>query len=179
MNEQTILYMAVTDVDQLIRQLPITSSVLQIVCNQLSQEQKKQPINCYALLYWYYCFTRLRDFYLQRAEQQPPGPEDYYQSSVGLSGIMNCSCCFATKYPTSTGFDSRCCFSPIVQRIPFPNYCHSSQSALQIHLETESPLCVLLRTRVVTFRLCRWFLRPCILLLLCRTLLSIRERLLP
>ena len=107
MNDQTILYMTVTDVSQLTRQLPITSSVLQIVYNQLSQEQKRQPINFYGLLYWYYCFTRLRDYYRQQVAHQNSDPEDYYQFSVDSVVIMNRSSFFVIKYPIAIGSGSK------------------------------------------------------------------------
>lgn len=155
MNDQTIFYMAITDIDQLIRQLPITSSVVQIVYNQLSQEQKKQPANCYALLYWYYCFTRLRDYYRQRAAQQQPDPEDFFQFSVDFSIIMNRSLLFAIKYRMSTGFGSKSNFIHIILPMPLFNCHHSSPLTLQIQSETQFPRYTLLRTRAVTSRLCK------------------------
>ena len=153
MNDQTILYMAVTDVNQLIRQLPITSSVLQIVFNQLSQEQKRQPVNFYGLLYWYYCFTRLREYYRQRAAQQQPDAKDYYQFSVYSFVIMNRSSFFVIKYPTAIGFGSKSNPTPIILRMLLPNCHHSFLYSLLIRLETRFPLCTPLQTRVVTFRL--------------------------
>ena len=155
MNEQTILYMAVTDVSQLIKQLPITSSVLQIVYNQLSQEQKRQPINFYGLLYWYSCFTRLRDYYRQQVAYQQPDPEDYYQFSVDSVVIMNRSSFFTIRYPTAIGSGSKSYPIPIILHMLLSNCLHSFLCSLPNQLEAKFPLCTPLQTRVVTSRLCK------------------------
>ena len=178
MDDQTILYMAVTDVNQLIKQLPITSSVLQIVDNQLSQEQKRQQVNFYGLLYWYYCFTRLRDYYRRQVVYQNPDPEDYYQFSVDSVVIMNHSSFFAIKYPTAIGSGCKSCPTPIILHMLLPDCHRSFPRSLPIQLEAIFPLCTPLQTRVVTSRLCRLLLQWCIRRLRPMSL-AIREQLLP